>query len=120
MGNASSAEPSSGDMAEEAQDGFDISPMHDGAFGGQNFSRPMFSKANRSPSVLARRDTIPAEAMANAAAAATAGAEVPAPGTGVDDTTPPAAPNAPQPGPGSGGLSRADFFKNKKGVTKDK
>jgi hypothetical protein len=113
--NTPSAEPSASDMAEEAEEGDDISPMHESAYGGQNFSRPLPSKAQRTASILARRDTIPADAMANAAAEATAGI-IPAAGSGAkDDALPPAAPDVP--GAGSGGLSRANFFKKKEGAS---
>ena len=49
--------------------------------------RPLPSKAQRTPSILARRDTIPADAMANAAAEATAGVEAAGSG-GEDDGSP--------------------------------
>ena len=39
-----------------------IFPMHGGEYGGQSYSRPIPSKALRTQSILARRDTIPAEA----------------------------------------------------------
>jgi hypothetical protein len=117
----------------EAGDSFDgVSPLHtSGEFGGEKFTSqlaaastpPVVKGKSRQPSFISRRDTIPmTPEMAAAAAAATANAEEEAT---VDDEVIEKHASfsdaqktvAADPGSGSSGLTRAEFFAKKLGKT---